>query len=178
MKLLATFICLSLFPVVGLSEIVRTAEPSAKGLDLYWWPKLRPLQGWQQDLRMSREYNVNALAPKGNTFAQAETVMYAKASYKKEQDSHTLNSFIEADKSQFKKDFPGTEVREINSIRDADNRALRCFVFVPAKKGNWERVAYLEEGDYYLVFTVSSRNRAGYEKSLPDFLRLVNSYKK
>lgn len=178
MKLLAICIWSSLLPVPALAEIVRTAEPSAKGLALHWWPKLRPLAGWQQDLGMSRKYNVNALAPKGSTFAQAETVMYAKASYKKEQDSQTINRFIEADKSQFKKDFPGTEVRELDSITDADNRALRCFDFVPAKKGNWERVAYLEEGDFYLVFTVSSRNRAGFVKSLPAFVRLVNSYKK
>ncbi len=59
----------------------------------------------------------------------------------------------------------------------SDGSELESFTFFPAGKGNWEQVAYGEEGDYYLVFTVSSRSKDGFEKSWGAYEQFVKNYK-
>ena len=44
-------------------------------------------------------------------------------------------------------------------------------------KGNWERVSYGEKGDFYLIFTVSSRTEQGYKVALSAYKQFVNGYK-
>ena len=63
-------------------------------------------------------------------------------------------------------------------LRTADGKAWRSFAFVPGNQGNWERVAYGEEGDYYLVFTLSARDKASYERLAPLFASWIERYRK
>ncbi len=61
------------------AEIERQAVPCEQRLCFDWWPKLPSIDGWEQDRGYSFHYSVNALVPKGSSFANANTVMYAKA---------------------------------------------------------------------------------------------------
>ena len=168
--------------LVGLSasaaaEIEKKAQPCEKGICLYWWPKLPPLANWHHEDGSSFRYDANALAPDGTTFADAPSVMYAKALYKpRAPQIKSVASLIADDKSQFISDVPGVLISEEKPLSTADGRKLRSFSYFPAQGGNWERVSYGEEGDYYLIFTLSSRTREAYDQALPSYEALIAAY--
>jgi hypothetical protein len=163
---------------VAYAEIEKFATPAAKGMSFHWWPKLAPLKGWRHDRDQSLHYGINALVPDGSTFADAETVMYAKAVYKpRRPESKTLEMFIENDKKASLSRSPDILIQEGAALSTADGKKLRSFTFFPKRKGNWERVSYGEEGDFYLVFAVSSRSLAGYKAAEKAYVGLIRSYK-
>jgi hypothetical protein len=144
----------------------------------HWWPKLPALQGWHQDRDNSLYYSFNALAPEGKSFSDAETVIYAKAVYKpRVPDAKTLASFVERDMQTFRSEYPDLKITEEAPLKTADGNTVRLFRFVPASNGQWECVAYLEEGDYYMDFVISSRSEKGLADSSADYEMLIASYK-
>jgi hypothetical protein len=82
MKRLLVVLVLVSTPVCA--EIEKRAVPcdATERICFYWWPRLPQAAGWHQDLDHSYMYSANAVAPDGFTFANAETVIYAKALYK------------------------------------------------------------------------------------------------
>jgi hypothetical protein len=156
------------------ADIEKKALTSDQGLCFYWWPKLPTLKGWHHDEDQSYIQSVNALAPDGYTFVNAETVMYANAVYKpRVPESKNLNQFIVNDQ----KGFAGASITETPFLVTADGQKIRTFLFLPKAKGNWEKVGYGEEGDFFLIFAISSRSRLGLQSSEKDFKKLINSYK-
>jgi len=160
------------------AEIVRSAKVGSKGIDLYWWPKFAPLKGWEQDKSASEENGINALAPKGYTFSNATVVIYGRACYKPNWGEKTLSAFIKSDKQESLKQFPGQKLIDAPPITNGNGIKMRSIEFYPSGNGNWERVAYSQEGDFYLVFTLSSRKRSSYNAALPAFVELLKAYKK
>lgn len=159
------------------AEIEKIAIPAEKGFSFYWWPKLAPPEGWHQDREHSFYYSANALAPDGFTFKNAQSVMYARAIYKpREPNLKSLDALIENDKKDFEANVPGVEIREVTALSTADGQKLRSFTFFPTSKGNWERVSYGEEGDFYLIFTISSRSLAGFNTAIASYEKLVLGY--
>ena len=63
-------------------------------------------------------------------------------------------------------------------MSNADGSSLATFTFFPEQTGSWERVAYGEDGQFYLLFVVSSRTKSGYEGALSDFESAVRSYRR
>lgn len=164
---------------VAHAEIEKIAIPSENGFSFYWWPKLPPIDGWHQDQEYSFFYSSNALAPDGFTFKNAETVMYARAIYKPRQpDVKSLEMLIANDKKDFLTNAPGIVIREVSPLVTADGLKLRSLTFFPAGSGNWERVSYGEEGEFYLVFTLSSRSESGFKAAVRTYEKLVSRYKK
>lgn len=176
-------VCL-LFGTAGLlcgaakADIERIAQPCDRGVCFRWWPKLQPPEGWQHDRGHSLHYNFNALAPQGANFADAETVMYANAVYKPRASwAKTLKAYIEGDHMNFRRDSPGIAIRPAPSLKTADGKLATSWTLEPKTNGQWERVAYFEEGEYYMVFVVSSRNRAGVQANQRAFESLVSGYR-
>lgn len=160
------------------AEIENTATPTDAGLKLQWWPKVQPPSGWHFDSGSSRQFGFNALAPDGSTFSGAETVMYAKADYKPRMPgTKSLAQLIEADISDFHRNFPGMNVSFGSPVPTADHKQFKLVTFAPSAGGNWERVAYGESAGFYLLFTISSRNKAGLERAMPAFKAMVASYR-
>jgi len=161
------------------AEIEKFANPSEKGFSLCWWPKLAPIEGWYQDREYSFSYKSNALAPNGFTFKDAESVMYARASYKPRiPEIKSLEEFIESDQEDMKANVPGVAIQEVAPLSTADGQKLRSFTFFPTKGGNWERISYGEEGEFYLIFAVSSRSESGFSAVVSTYEKVVGSYKK
>lgn len=160
------------------AEIYKTAIPSQSGMKFYWWPVLPEIEGWHHDRNFSLMYSSNAQAPDGFTFANAESVIYAKAIFKPGRKSiKTLNELIESDKNEFIKNTKDLIIEEVNSLATSDGKKLKSFTFTPKIKGNWERVSYCEEGDFYLIFTLSSRSKKGYNESLKHYEQFISNYK-
>ena len=163
--------------VPAAAEIEKLAIPSEKGMQFHWWPKLSQVPGWQQDSDFSFRYSVNALAPVGESFGTAETVMYAKAVFKpRVPEVKSLEMLIENDKNNFLKNVPGVTIRDAAALTSADGRIVVSLTYTPSSAGNWERVSYLEEGEFFLIFTVSSRTQKGFEASAKAYEALISQY--
>jgi hypothetical protein len=171
-------LCVVVAGSTAFAEIEKFVTPSDQGLCFHWWPKLPSVDGWHPDRENSLGYAANALAPDGFTFGDAETVMYAKAIYKpREPESKSVDMLIENDKKDFLADTPDIAIEAAGSLTTADGQVLRSFTFFPKSKGNWERVSYGEEGEYYLIFTVSSRSLKGYSAAMTAYEQLIGRYK-
>lgn len=179
MRLLALLIIAPLFSASNAqAEIEKIAIPGEKGMSFYWWPKLPNVVGWHQDRDSSFHYSVNALAPDNAAFANAETVMYAKAIFKpRDPEIKSLEMLMARDKKDFEKNVPGVELREAKSLATADGKLFKSFVFSPKGSGNCERVTYGEEGEFFLIFTISSRSKAGYDATESTYEKLIGLYK-
>ena len=162
----------------AFAEIEKIAIPGEKGMSLYWWPKLSPVSGWEQDRDFSYKFSANALAPTGASFADAETVLYAKAVFKpRAPKAKSLAMLMESDKKDFLANVPGISIQDAPSLVTADGKKLISLTYTPKEEGNWERVSYLEEGEFYLVFTVSSRTQAGFLATVKAYETLIALYK-
>ena len=163
----------------AFAEIEKIAIPSEKGVSFYWWPKVASLDGWRQDREHSFFYSANALAPDGFTFKNAESVIYARALFKpRTPEIKSLEALIENDRKDFETNVPGVSIQEVAPLSTADGQKLRSFTFFPTKGGNWERVSYGEEGEFYLVFTVSSRSQSGFNSAVIAYEKLIAGYRK
>lgn len=150
----------------------------------YWWPKLIPQDGWVQEEGASYHFKANMQIQKGSTFSTSESVIYAKAVFKdRRPEIDSIQALIEDDKSSFLKKIPGLKIRKIATSENPAGFKFSIFEFFPASNsGNWEQVAYSQEVDpegneYFLIFTLSSKSKDGYESSKEVFKNFVNDYK-
>ena len=170
--------CILMMSSVTFGEMEKVAMPNDRRLSLHWWPILSAPPGWYHDRDMSLQLGVNAFVPLGSTFVNAETIMYAKAVYMpREPGAKSLAAFIKSDQKEFLAHRPGIVVKAAAAVLTGDGASLKSFTFFPASTGNWERVAYGEEGEYYLVFAVSSRSLRDYRACVKSFERMVGGYK-
>jgi len=167
-----------LFTLSPRAEIEKRAEICERGICLYWWPKLPPLKGWHQDGGSSKKYGVSALAPDGSSFANASAVIYAKAAYKPRMpETDSLEKVIANDQKTFRSKFAAIVITETDGLLTADGKKMRTFTFFPKSTGEWEEVSYGEEGEFYLIFTLSAHSREAFEKTLSTYRDLVGRYK-
>jgi len=104
MKNIILTISLTFLSIYSHAEIEKFAIPSEScgGMCFYWWPKLPNIQGWHHEREQSYNYSANAQAPDGFTFANAETVFYAKALYKlRIPETNNIEQLIKDDHSRF-----------------------------------------------------------------------------
>jgi hypothetical protein len=169
---------LLLLPLVASPEIEKVGQVCDKGICLAWWPKLDPARGWHHDDGASWAIGANVQIPDGFTFSNAEAVIYAKASYKPRIPKTTsLDILIQNDKDDFLKHDPSMTITKVPSLKTKDGNALETYTFFSTNMGDWEEVSYGEEGDFYLIFTISSKSHAGFLSVLPVFERYVAQYK-
>ena len=129
-----------IFSSVTHAEIEKnvTMCPDNKKICYYWWPKLTHISGWHQDEQYSYHFRVNAQAPDGYTFINANVAIYAKAIYKPSQsESKTLNEFIAADLKSLQNDDSPTETNKVDLLTTSDGQSLVSYTFTPKNKGNW-----------------------------------------
>jgi hypothetical protein len=160
------------------ATIEKKATLSKTGIQLVWWPALAKVKGWHHDDDASYLDAINAEVPDGFTFSNAVAVIYAKAIYKPRQpETKSLAMLIKQDKATFLDHDRTIEITKVNPLETADGRTLETYTYFPQTKGNWEEVSYGEEGDYYLVFVISSRTKAGFDQALPAYKEFINEYK-
>ena len=173
------FLLFILLSVAANAEIEKKVVPcEQQKMCIYWWPKLAIIQGWHHERNFSYQYGFNAQAPDGFTFANAESVIYAKALYKPSiPETKSLEMLISKDKNDFISRDPNIIVSEVTSLKTGNGQNLKSFTFFPQGKGNWEQVSYGEEGEFYLIFTVSSKSEEGFTKVLDTYKQFINQYK-
>jgi hypothetical protein len=169
---------LLLVPLSAFSEIEKVGQLCEKGICVAWWPKLTSVKEWHHEREPSFANSVNIQVPNGFTFSNADTVIYAKAIYKpRAPEIKSLDMLIKRDREKFISRDPDIVVTETKNLKTGDGRFLNSFTFFPKSEGNWEQVSYGEEGDFYLIFTISSRSRAGFDETFHVYEQYVGQYK-
>lgn len=160
------------------AEILKFAVPQGNSIKFTWWPKLAMPQGWHQEEGPSLHYDAAALAPDGKNFSESDAVLVAKAQAKSGVTSKTLSELIKNDTEGFAAAAPSVTIARTDDIKDADGKVFFVYSFTPAngRIGNWEVTAYGEEGEYFLLFTLSAHSKVAYDKNFPVFRRLVADY--
>lgn len=162
----------------AFADVEKIAQLCEQQICFRWWPRVEPPEGWKHERDYSLHYNFNALAPVSSDFSSAETVMYANAVYRpRVPNEKTLSAFIDSDIQKFKTDNPGLAVEETASLKTADGKFAKVFLLKPSSQGQWERVAYVEEDEYYMVFVASSRTESGLLSVLRAYETLVTHYR-
>ncbi len=170
---------LLLASTTALPEIEKVGRVCGSGICPAWWPKLDPLSGWHHEDEASFANSANVQVPDGFTFSNAQTVIYARALYKpRNPETTSLAVLVRDDQGEFLKENPSVEIAKLPPLKTKDGQALETYTFFPKVAGTWEEVSYGEEGDFYLIFTISSRSRAGFVASLPVYERYIAQYKK
>ncbi len=173
---LLLLLCLAPGAVCG--EILKLAVQGDAGVQFYWWPVLPRVEGWYHDRQHSLFYGTNAQAPEHSNFADAETVIYAKAIFKSRvAQIGDVDDLLANDKALYQRE-GNVRVAEVEPLVTADGEAFRSCTFSPQGKGNWEQVAYAEEGDFFLLFTLSSRTRDGFDRARADFREFIRGYRR
>ena len=180
---IAGLTCISAF--AAKAEIIKTArvDCAKNAICLYWWPKLPSLAGWhtEENANYSNGANgINILIPDGSNFANADTVIYANAVLKRRYEStnpqtKTLAAFIADDRGTFVEQHNNMRIEDAAPLTTADGHKLRSLTYIGS--GEWERVAYGEEGEYYVLFVINAHSEAGFLKNLPAYESLVRNYR-
>lgn len=161
------------------SEIETVAIETPKGKAERWWPKVTPPKGWHHDRGHSLNHNLNAMAPAGEGFASAEAIIYARAIRKSTDASLvSLADFVARERKAFLARMPGYDIRDDKPLLTRDGVRLRTASFTPKTDGNWERVAYGEEDDYYLIFVVSARSKKALQEATQAWQAMAWSYRR
>jgi hypothetical protein len=182
-KMIRNIIATSLILMLGIpfhanAEIEKIAIPCDNTVCFYWWPKLAAIKGWHNDQALNVRASANILVPVGDTFSDAETVIYAKALYKPRiPKTKSLEMLIDDDKNHFIRSFGTMDIREVDPLTTGDGKRFRSFTFFPEGEGSFEQVTYGEEGEFYLIFTVSSKTMNGYRKSMKIYKELIKQYR-
>ena len=164
-------------PSLALGDIEKIAGLSDEGIQFRWWPRVTVASGWYHDAEVSMDNGVNMIIPEKSTFADAESVIYTRAIYKpRDPDVTSVEVLVNRDKADAEEHASGVRIADAAPVQIADGTKLRTLTFFPAREGNWERVAYGEDGDFYIMFAVSSRTKQGFEAAEQTYIEMVRSY--
>ena len=154
------------------AEMLQFATPDG----VKSWPKLADIPDWHQDQESSQKLGANALVPDGADPATAEATIQARGFSRVGAGAATsVSQMVEADRAAA----AGAEVKQLSDVRDKDGTPFNLYSFGPANgQGSWKAVAYSEEGEYLLAFTLNARTKAAYEANLPVFVTLIQKYAK
>ena len=175
--LLALTVTCGLLPFAQ-AETEGFAEP-CEGKTCFWRrPIVDPPPGWVRDEESGHYFKFNAFVRKGEVFVDSNAVMYALAIYKKNA-APTLAEHMNVNRQAHLKEHRDAKVADGTPVQNADGKRLATLTYTPGSpEGDWQTVAYDEEGDYYLVFVLTARNKQAHDQTLPALAALLRSYSK
>lgn len=163
-------VCLLLPP--AHAEMLQFSGPDG----VKTWPKLPDIPDWHQDQELSMKQNADILVPDGADPVRSEATIAAQG-YPRSGDVSSVEQLAEKDRREA---LPGTQVTRRPDLYDKDTTPFMLMIFTPvdSQAGPWRAVAYSEEGEYLLAFSLNARTKAAFDKNLPVFDTLVQKYAK
>ena len=151
-------------------EMLQFATPDG----MKSWPKLNDPPDWHQDQESSQRLNANFLIPDGVDPAKTDVAIEARGVSR---INNSLSQMLEKDRAAAA---AGTQVKQLPDVADKDGTPFNLYAFAPpaGTSGGWKAIAYSEEGDTLLAFTLNARSQAVYESNFPVFVGLVQKYAK
>lgn len=168
-RLILTGALLSASPATA--EMLQFSTPDG----IKSWPKLADIPEWHQDMESSLKLGANSLIPDGVDPATAEVTIQARG-FPRSGGVISVSQMVESDRTGAP---AGTEVKQLSDVADKDGVPFKLYSFAPpGQTGSWKAVAYSEEGDHLLAFTLNARSKGAYESNLPVFVTLIQKYAK
>ena len=174
---------LALTLICGLLPIAQAETEGfayqCEGKTCFWRrPIVNPPPGWIKDEESGHEFRFNAFVRKGEIFTKSDAVMYALAIYKKNA-SPTLAEQMNVNRETHLKEHRDAKVAKGAPVQNADGKRLATITYTPGSPDDdWQTVAYDEEGDYYLLFALTARDKRAHDRWLPALAELVRGYSK
>lgn len=139
---------------------------------------ITPPQGWTVDDTSGLGSKIRCvLYPKGQTWAGASTVMYLNPLHQKKDVRRTLAQMIAHDIEAFGQRAPRGRVTPGGRLATGiTGKTAEVRYFAPEGGAPTEAVAYVAEDGLVMLLVLSSRDAAGFQRSLPAFESLVGSY--
>ena len=149
------------------AEMLQFATPDGEKS----WPKLETIADWHQDQEASLKQSANVIIPDGVDPATAAIKIEARGLPRA---NNSLAQMLEADSTVE----AGAIVQKQPDLFDKDATPFQVYAFAPApgSNGSWRAVAYSEEGDVLLAFTLRARSKTTYDQGLPVFAETVHKY--
>jgi hypothetical protein len=165
-------VCCCALQLPARAEMLQFSTPDG----IKSWPKLPDIPDWHQDQESSLRLAANSLIPDGVDPANAEVTIQARGFPRRGNGTTTsLSQIVDTDRAAAP---AGTQVKQLANVADKDGTPFNLYAFVPASgsSGSWKVVAYSEEGDYLLAFTLNARSQSAYDTNLPVFTTLIQKY--
>ena len=83
---------------------------------------------------------------------------------------------MEKDRRELASESPDTSITILEPVKTSDGKVLTVLQYVIPIRKQWEIVAYGEEGEFYLLFPLSSRDEAAYRAALPAYYDMLHAY--
>jgi hypothetical protein len=161
------------------AEISKVTVPTDSAPQVYWWPVLPVPQGWVRDDEESRARGVNVIRPAATSFEDAPAVIYARADSKPRfPQIHSLADYMRLDEADIRAQSPSADIVHLPDVKTGDGAVLKVVSHALPQRRQWELVAYGEEGDFYVLFTVSGSTEADLKAHEGVFYALLAKYKK
>jgi len=133
--------------------------------------------GWVLDNKAGISQGLYAVFYRsGESWAKAETVMYANTASFEDNAHKTLNQLINYDLENFKKNYLDIKIENAKDIIIKDNVIAKVKYLSGKSYGNFEAMAYIDAGKAGVMIILSSRTKNDFEKSINSFESLVKSY--
>lgn len=165
--------CLALFPICG-GVLAQKQYPGG----IVYGPKaaftIDAPKGWVLDNESGVDQGLPCvLYPKGESWADARTVMYAKIAGTKFED---VNAFVAFAIKEMEKTH-GKPNEKIASGKTSDGRDYVINEY-PATKNysQWERVGYVQLPKAVAYVVLSSRDEASYRKAAPALVEVLKTF--
>lgn len=113
---------------------------------------------------------------KGESWANAVTVMYTNTASLEDKAHKTLDQLIKYDLDNFKSNYSDIKITDGKDLQINDNVIARIKYLSGKSYGNYEAMAYIDAGKTGVMIIMSSRTKEGFDNSLTAFEDLVKSY--
>ena len=133
--------------------------------------------GWVLDKKSGIKQGIHTVFyKKGETFENAETIMYVNTASFDNKEYSTLNDLIKFDLDNIKNKYSDLIITEGNDIIIRDNDIAKIRYLSGKSYGNYEAMAYIDAKKVGVIIVLTSRLKEEFENSLSAFEFLVNSY--
>ena len=133
--------------------------------------------GWVLDCESGSESGISAVFyKKGETWENAETVMYINFASLKIENQNNLNDLISFDIENFKENYEGIEIKTKEKIK-LENFGGIIKYFGGGTYKSFEYLAYLDLKEFAIMTIISSRSESALNNNYSNFKELLKSIK-
>jgi hypothetical protein len=166
-------------PSTGLCELEGRAflDASLPGIRLYQQPKVHIPAGWRVDEEVGQQLQCLVLVRVEEDPDNPLTLIYAMA-VPREGQGATLPEFIRDDIAAFTAGSTDVVVGGAGTVPSARGPlAAYTFRYTYEGKRFLQTVAYGEEGDHFVTFTLTGKTAEAHDRGMADFRAVVGSYR-
>ncbi len=132
--------------------------------------------GWVLDKSMASDAEADAvLYPQGTTYQNAPSVLYVSVAVKGD-GFKDLKDLLGQDEDSARQQNPKFHVQNGVVLQTRLKKSASLYLFLGFKDGTAQAVAYVEEADVVVAFTLSSSNEQILREDLPALQETVDSY--